>query len=101
MKLLSDLFSFSLSQFGKWWSVRDQLSLDVENTGKNKRVVLDVGETVNGLGINIPDSWRLLTTVPESLQVTQRENSVILGSVQGRAELVFNNSSNKMAGNRI
>lgn len=85
----------SLSQFGKWWSVRDQLSMDVENTGKNKRVVLDVPETVNGLVINIPESWRLLITVPESLHATQRESSVILGNVQGRAELVFNQANDK------
>jgi hypothetical protein len=85
----------SLSQFGKWWSVRDQLSMDVENTGKNKRVVLDVPETINGLVINIPESWRLLITVPESLHATQRESSVILGNVQGRAELVFNQANDK------
>lgn len=85
----------SLSQFGKWWSVRDQLSLDVENTGKNKRVVLDVGETVNGLVINVPDSWRLLTTVPESLQVTQKGSGVILGNILGKVELVFKKTNDK------
>lgn len=85
----------SLSQFGKWWSVRDRLSMDVENTGKNKRVIMDIPEAVKGLVVNVPESWRLLTTVPESLQATQKGSAVILDSMHGRVELVFNKVNEK------
>ena len=85
----------SLSQFGKWWSVRDQLSMDVDNTGKNKRLILNVPDAVNGLVVNVPESWRLLTTIPESLQVTQKESGVILGNIQGKVELVFKKANDK------
>ena len=79
----------SLSQFGKWWSARDRISVDVENKGKNKRLIMNVPEAVNGLVVNVPESWRLLATVPENLQLTQRGSAVILASVQGKVELVF------------
>ena len=85
----------SLSQFGKWWSVRDQLSMDVDNTGKNKRLIIDVPDAVNGLVVNIPESWRLLTTIPESLELTQKGSAVIMGNIQGKVELVFKKANDK------
>lgn len=79
----------SLRQFGGWWSARDLVSIDVGSNAKGNRVMLDIPETVNGLVVSIPESWRLLKTVPESVQATQKENSVILDSAQGKIELIF------------
>lgn len=79
----------SLRQFGDWWSARDQISIDVEVKAKENWVMLDIPETINGLVINIPESWQLLKTIPESVQSTQKGGSVILDSAQGKVELIF------------
>ena len=69
--------------------------MDVENTGKSKRLIMDVPDAVNGLVVNVPESWRLLATVPESLQATQKGSSVILDSVQSKVEIVFKKANDK------
>jgi hypothetical protein len=79
----------SLRQFGDWWSARDRVSIDVESKRKKTRVVLDIPEAVNGLVVSVPESWRLLKTVPKSVQATKRRGGVILDSVQGKVEIFF------------
>jgi hypothetical protein len=41
------------------------------------------------LVVNVPESWRLLNTVPESVQASQKGGGVLLGSVQGKVEILF------------
>lgn len=79
----------SLRQFGDWWSARDRVSMDVESKAKEIRVMLDSPEAVKGLVVNVPESWRLLNTVPESVQASQKGGGVLLGSVQGKVEILF------------
>ena len=79
----------SLREFGDWWSARDWVSIDVKSKVKENRVILDIPEAIKGLVVSVPESWRLLKTVPESIQATQEGTEVILDSVQGKVELVF------------
>ena len=79
----------SLRQFGDWWSARDQISIDVVTKEQENRVMLDIPEPINGLVVNVPESWLLLKTIPEHVQARQEKGSVILGSAQGKIELVF------------
>ena len=79
----------SLRQFGDWWSARDLVTIDVESKAKTKRLLLHVPEAVNGLVVSVPQSWRLLKTLPESAQATKIKGSVILDSVQGEVEIFF------------
>jgi len=79
----------SLRQFGDWWSARDRVSMDVESNGNENRVMLDIPETVNGLVVRVPESWRLLKTAPESVRATQKGGVVLVDGVQGKAEIIF------------
>ena len=79
----------SLRQFGHWWSVRDGISTDVEKQENKMRLTLDIPDDINGLVVNIPASWQLLSTSPKDLVAIQQENTVLLNSEQGKIELLF------------
>ena len=79
----------SMRQFGHWWSVRDGISADVEKQKDKTRLILAIPEDINGLVVNIPESWHLLSTSPKDLDAIQQENTVLLNSEQGKIELLF------------
>ena len=53
------------------------------------RLTLDIPDDINGLVVNIPASWQLLSTSPKDLVAIQQENTVLLNSEQGKIELLF------------
>ena len=79
----------SLRQFGDWWSARDRIAVDVEDSADGKRLMLDIPDAVEGLVLNVPESWQLLKTVPESVAATHKGGRVILERVEGEIEIIF------------
>ena len=79
----------SLRQFGDWWSARDGVTIDIEHSADEKRLMLDIPEAVDGLVLNVPESWQLLKTAPESVATTQKGGRVILDRVEGEVEIIF------------
>lgn len=79
----------SLRQFGDWWSVRDQVLIDVEKRSNKYYVMLDIPAKVDGLVLNVPDAWRLLKVDLQGVQATQKGGQVTIDSTKGKVKLVF------------
>lgn len=79
----------SLRTFGDWWTARDRTGMDVNSEDKQYRLLLDIPEVVNGLVVQVPESWQLLNTIPQGIQVTQKGSDLILEHAQGKVALIF------------
>ena len=80
----------SLREFGDWWSIRDKIGIDVKKIKKNKIVTLNIPEKINGLVVNVPETWTLSKVMPKDIKVSKKKSVVVLGEVNGKVELVFN-----------
>lgn len=83
----------TVSEFGNWWSARDNVELDVFPRSGETTVRLDIPTKIKGLTLNIPESYRFVSSSPENLKIIQHNNSVVIEEAQGPVNLVFSNDS--------
>lgn len=78
-----------ISEFGDWWSARNKVTLDVSSVGKKHHLRLKAPTSINGLVLNIPESWKLLKIKNAKQLVSKKRNRLILNEVKGKVDLYF------------
>lgn len=75
----------TISQFGDWWSAREQLEVDVTRRNQQTLVAISAPQPVKGITLHLPASWRPAAALPEGsrleagrLYLPQIENSILL-----------------------
>jgi hypothetical protein len=82
----------SLSDFGQWWSARDQIGVDVDENVDEKIVRLEIPKRIEGLTLKLPAEWRLTSSMPATLNALQQANgSVVIEGAEGEVKLIFKN----------
>jgi hypothetical protein len=79
----------TLSEFGKWWSARNNVGVDVEGGGKQWTVHLDIPESLVGLTLRVPGSFQFEASRPADVVVTQNQERVLIHKAKGRLDLIF------------
>ncbi len=83
----------SVSDFGRWWSARDKVELDVAVDGLDKIIVhLKIPDAIAGLTLNVPDDTTFLESRPSGLEIRQAGRDVWIKEAVGRIELEFRRS---------
>lgn len=77
----------TIAEFGDWWTVRDSAVIAVETVdGQSKSVKITINGEIDGLSIRVPSNWTYTTGLEGS---QQQDDVIILGSFEGRAQLLF------------
>jgi len=80
----------SVSDFGRWWSVRDRIELDVALDGLNTSIVnLDIPAGITGLTLKVPADYSFLKSQPSGLEIRQTGRDIWIKDARGRIELEF------------
>ena len=79
----------TLATFGQWWAARDQVSADVNTVNRVKIVSLNAAESIAGLSLQVPESWRLMAGQPAEAAPVQYGQQVLLPAFKGEMKLQF------------
>jgi hypothetical protein len=79
----------TLSEFGSWWSTRNETAVDVTVEGKKRVVSLEMPTRIEGLTLRIPAGWQYEKSTPGDLNVSFSQGAAVITSEQGRAQLIF------------
>jgi hypothetical protein len=80
----------SVSDFGRWWSARDKVELDVSEYGRNTRIAnLEIPISISGLTLEVPGSYSFLESRPNGLEIRQNGRDVWIKEARGRIQLEF------------
>ncbi len=78
----------SLREFGDWWSARNVIECDADNSGTGEQsVMLNVPKHINGLTLILPQGMRVAATEPAPLKMSQTGNIVVIDSAEGVVKL--------------
>lgn len=77
----------SLSDYGSWWSLRNQIQVDVAGHGGRHVVTLGIPGPITGLTLQVPPGWRLKSGSAAGVKATQIGNKVVLGEARGSVVL--------------
>jgi peptidoglycan/xylan/chitin deacetylase (PgdA/CDA1 family) len=77
----------TVSLFGNWWRLRDSTVVDVEELSpQTRRLSVAVEGTIEGLGLWLPENWRLEGEEPG---VSQAGDVLVFERITGSRELVL------------
>jgi peptidoglycan/xylan/chitin deacetylase (PgdA/CDA1 family) len=79
----------SMDQFGAWWAARDDVRLQVTDSGDVRTLELSVAVPLDGLSLTVPASWTL--TTPND-QIIQTGQVVVIRHAQDKLLLNFRKS---------
>src|SRR5690606_32640126 len=59
----------TVRDYGRWWTARESVALHVETAGNDRRrILVDSGEDIAGLTLELPPGWRYLGGLEGSFQ---------------------------------
>ena len=79
----------SISQFGRWWSARNDVAVDVSTEEDSYVVTLQVPNPMAGLTIQVPEGWSLDERNGGPIPVEQVGQAVMLPDAHGTIMLRF------------
>ncbi|ULA62261.1 MAG: hypothetical protein LZF86_10121 [Nitrospira sp.] len=79
----------SVREFGRWWTARNQVQLDVESIGRGGTITMTVPESVVGLTLEVPSGWHIDPARSSLKGIEQRGAVVILPELKGVQTLAF------------
>jgi hypothetical protein len=79
----------TLSEFGQWWSARNQVGVDVQGGARHWTIHLDIPEPLLGLTLQVPGNLQFEASQPADLVVTQNQERVLVHKAQGKVDLIF------------
>jgi hypothetical protein len=79
----------SISQFGRWWSARNDVALDVSREEDSYVVTVQVTSPVDGLTIQVPHGWALDERNASPASAEQVGQTVMLRDAHGAIMLRF------------
>ena len=77
----------TISEYGKWWSARNQVELNVESAGEDIVVIINAPEAIDGLTLNIPDNYYIKPASENNSILSQTGNKIIIKHVKGKFQL--------------
>jgi hypothetical protein len=76
----------TMREYGDWWRVRESASLEVLDAGgTTRRIRLNVGGRIDGLTLELPEGWRVVSA-PDGFRQTDR--LLILEAFEGAVEIL-------------
>lgn len=79
----------SIGDFGKWWSARNKVEVDVSGANNTKIVNLIVPVPMEGLTLSVPRDWKLQPDSKQIKDVTQVDDKIVLNKAEGNLTLTF------------
>lgn len=79
----------TLGGFGKWWSARDKVSMDVHRSGSRIELEMQFAEAISGLSIQVPRGWKLADEGGVDAAVRQVGEQVVVSHGAGSLRLAF------------
>jgi hypothetical protein len=79
----------SVSQFGQWWSARNEVAADVSREGDTNLLTLQVPNPMAGLTVQVPKGWTLGQRTASMTSAEQVRQTVILREAYGTIILRF------------
>jgi len=74
----------TMSEYGDWWTARNEIEIDVVDNGPEKIIVLDAPSPIEGLTIAVPENYVLVGT-DENLAQTGR--NILIGQLREKLEI--------------
>ena len=100
VKAVKDFSWFgTLSEFGQWWSARNQVGVDVEGGAEHWTIHLDIPEPLAGLTLQVPGNFQFEASQPADLVVTQNQERVLVHKAAGKVDLIFKAKSRRDSNN--
>lgn len=82
----------SVGEFGRWWAARNQVQIDVVHDAASMRVILTAPQPAAGLTIEVPEGWKLISSVSSPKGIEQRGTVVMFPELQGTQKVQFTRS---------
>jgi len=79
----------SVRDFGRWWTARNVVGLDVVKTDQGRIVNLTLPEEIEGLPVVVPSGWIFERSEPEGTAAVVAPGTLVLGKVSGGLRLFF------------
>lgn len=79
----------SISQFGQWWSARNDVAADVSREGENLVLTLQVLHPIAGLTVEVPKGWTLDKSSVHLASIEQVGQAVMLQEAHGIIRMRF------------
>jgi hypothetical protein len=79
----------SVSQFGQWWSARNEVAADVSREGDSYILTLQVPNPMAGLTVQVPNGWTLDQRRASLTSAEQVGQAVMLRDAHGTIILRF------------
>lgn len=77
----------AIGDLGKWWAIRNTADVRVSHRGSQKRVVIRTAAPIDGLALDVPDGWKLISTTGGT--AVQSGAIVNIGHDDGTITLLF------------
>lgn len=87
LKTMPVLFS-TIESFGNWWAARDQVQVQVYVNQHDVKLLLTTPVPIEGLTIEIPDTWNLVPN-DQNCTLSAQKNKVIIKSLQSQGVCNF------------
>lgn len=78
----------TIGDFGRWWTARNKVELDVAQEGSLKIVTVNVPEPMEGLTIKVPKDWKLQQG-GQDVNNSQELDSILIRKAAGKIRLAF------------
>ncbi|MGC3974015.1 MAG: hypothetical protein QM771_06480 [Nitrospira sp.] len=79
----------SVGEFGRWWSARNRVEVDVARDPTAMRVTLNVPVSLVGLTLHVPAGWEVARSGNSLRGVSQHGTMVTFPQLQGRYTVLF------------
>jgi len=79
----------TVAEFGRWWSARDRIDVDVFPDGKSLDLRLIIPEKIQGITFQLPEGYQYISSIPGRVNITQSGSRLILDEVEGTVNLTL------------
>jgi len=79
----------ALEDFGKWWIMRDQVTVDAEIKNGSLTIIINSLAKIKGLGLQIPAGYTLDSVFPAEIVVTQTGDMILIDEFQRKLKISF------------
>jgi peptidoglycan/xylan/chitin deacetylase (PgdA/CDA1 family) len=85
----------SMQEFGSWWSVRNNIRLTSNIKGRQASLTLRFSDSINGLTLQAPATWRMVSVEPNTIKATQTDTIIVIESAHETLTINFDRSVSK------
>ncbi len=83
----------TVQDFGDWWTARCNTRITSEIIGLQRSMTLQLQDTIKGLTLTVPASWRMVSVEPGTINVKQTVTTIVIEEAHDTLRINFHHES--------